>query len=206
MSLKIQTIYAQACTPRASGSEDPAGIWTNTSLSISLKFKQLPIQTLRLVTFETYSNHYKGYNSKYLIWYEVFIGLWTIGARWLFFPVSWSTSIFYKIKGTQLLYHLLVLLLFISPKMKVVGDCVSGVIFSLSLAWSCQTFPGALHQPVLQNWWFRQRFACTHVVASAHHLIWKHCILLRKRCVKSRDGSGTLSRRVCPLLLYWLLM
>lgn len=137
MSLKIQTIYAQVCTPRVSRSEDPASIRTNTSLPVSLKFKQLPVQPLRLVTFKTYSDHYKGYHSKYLIWYEVFIGLWTIGGRWLFFPGSWSTSMFYKIKGTQLLYHLLVLLLFIFPKMKVVGDCVSGVTFSPSLAWSC---------------------------------------------------------------------
>lgn len=137
MSLKIRTIYAQACTPTVSDSEDLAGNWTNTSLSISLKFEQLPVQPLRLVTFKTYANHYKGYHSKYLIWYEVFIGLWTIGGRWLFFPLSWSTSIFYKIKCAQLLYHLLVLLLFIFPKMKVVGDSVSGVTFSPSLAWSC---------------------------------------------------------------------
>lgn len=43
-----------------------------------------------LSLFKTYSHHYKGYHSKYLIWYEVLIGLWTIGARWLFFPVSCS--------------------------------------------------------------------------------------------------------------------
>lgn len=66
MPLKIQTIYAQVCTPRVSRSEDPASIRTNTSLPVSLKFKQLPVQPLRLVTFKTYSDHYKGYHSKYL--------------------------------------------------------------------------------------------------------------------------------------------
>lgn len=37
-------------------------------------------------------------------------------------------------------------------------------------------------------------------------LILKHRIIMRKGCVKSRDGSGTVSRRVCPLLHYWLPM
>lgn len=59
-------------------------------------------------------------------------------------------------------------------------------------------FTGAQHQPVLQNQWLRQQFVCTCVAASAH-LIWKHCTVLRKRRVKSRDGSLTLSRRVCTL-------
>lgn len=52
---------------RVSGSEAPAGIQTNTNLSITLKFKQFPVQPLRLVTFKTYFHHYKGYHSKYLI-------------------------------------------------------------------------------------------------------------------------------------------
>lgn len=59
-------------------------------------------------------------------------------------------------------------------------------------------FTGAQHQPVLQNQWLRQQFVCTCVAASAH-LIWKHCTVLRKRRVKSRDRSLTLSRRVCTL-------
>lgn len=159
MSLKIQTVYSQACTLRVSGSEDPAGVWTNTSWSISLKFKQLWGLSL--------------FKPALIITKDISLKIpdliWSVSrtmnnrCQMATLSVSWSTSIFYKIKYTQLLYHLLVLLFFIFPQMKAAGDCVSGLTFSPSLTWSCHRY---FQEPVLRaddlgsslpghTWWYQ---------------------------------------------------